>query len=64
LGEQIAAALLASQRDTESGVFDFVVTNDRDAVIAAARPVIKRIVAGTSGYSDGGTDPQQDGGRR
>ena len=46
LGAQFAAALLAKERD-DTGVFDFVVTHDRDAVIAAARPVIKRILAST-----------------
>jgi hypothetical protein len=32
-------------RADDRGVFDRVVTNDRSAVIAAARPVIERIVA-------------------
>jgi len=45
LGAQFAAALLAQERGDDPGVFDFVVTHDREAVIAAARPVIKRIVA-------------------
>jgi EAL domain-containing protein (putative c-di-GMP-specific phosphodiesterase class I) len=45
LGIQFAAALIAKEHTDEPGVFDFVVTHDRDAVIAAARPVIKRIVA-------------------
>jgi DICT domain-containing protein len=45
LGTEFAAALLAKEHAEDSGVFDFVVTHDRDAVIAAARPVIKRIVA-------------------
>jgi EAL domain-containing protein (putative c-di-GMP-specific phosphodiesterase class I) len=48
LGAQFAAALVAKERGNERGVFDFVVTNDRDEVIAAARPVIKRIVANES----------------
>jgi EAL domain-containing protein (putative c-di-GMP-specific phosphodiesterase class I) len=46
LGVQFAAALLAKERGPDRAVFDFVVTHNRDAVIAAARPVIKRIVAG------------------
>jgi DICT domain-containing protein len=45
LGIQFAAALLAKERANDRGVFDFVVTHDRDAAIAAARPVIRRIVA-------------------
>jgi EAL domain-containing protein (putative c-di-GMP-specific phosphodiesterase class I) len=45
VGAQFAAALLAKERADDRGVFDFVVTHDRGAVIAAARPVIKRIVA-------------------
>jgi EAL domain-containing protein (putative c-di-GMP-specific phosphodiesterase class I) len=48
LGAEFAAALVAKERGNERGVFDFVVTNDRDEVIAAARPVIKRIVASES----------------
>jgi hypothetical protein len=47
LGAQFAAALLAKERGDDRSVFDFVVTNDRTAVIAAARPVIKRIIAST-----------------
>jgi DICT domain-containing protein len=45
LGAQFGAALLARERAGDGGVFDFVVTHDRGSVIAAARPVIKRIVA-------------------
>jgi EAL domain-containing protein (putative c-di-GMP-specific phosphodiesterase class I) len=45
LGTQFAGALLAKERDTDPGVFDFVVTHEPAAVIAAARPVVKRIVA-------------------
>jgi hypothetical protein len=42
--------LLAKERDGEvgCGVFDFVVTYDRDVVIAAAWPLIKRILAADS----------------
>jgi EAL domain-containing protein (putative c-di-GMP-specific phosphodiesterase class I) len=45
LGTQFAGALLAQQHDGDSGVFDFVLTHDSAGVIAAARPVIKRIIA-------------------
>lgn len=45
VGVQFAAALLARKRGDDADVFDFVVTHDPGAVIAAARPVIKRIVA-------------------
>ena len=47
LGSHFAAGLLAKERDGEAGdgVFDFVVTHDRDVVIAAARPLLKRILA-------------------
>jgi DICT domain-containing protein len=50
LGSHFAAGLLAKERDGEAGrgVFDFVVTHDRDVVIAAARPLIKRILAAES----------------
>ncbi len=50
LGSHFAAGLLAKERDGEAGrgVFDFVVTHDRDVVIAAARPLIKRILAADS----------------
>jgi DICT domain-containing protein len=44
LGSHFAAALLAKERGSER-LFDFVVTHDRDVVIAAARPLIKRILA-------------------
>ena len=52
LGAQFAAALLARERRDDRGVFDFVVTHDREAVIAAARPVIRRIVASYGGEGD------------
>jgi DICT domain-containing protein len=45
VGAQFAAALLARERADDGGVFDFVVTHDRGTVIAAARPVVKRIIA-------------------
>jgi hypothetical protein len=47
LGSQFAGALLAIERAGNGAerVFDFVVTHDRAAVIAAARPLIKRILA-------------------
>ena len=45
LGTQFAGALLAREHGDEPGVFDFVVTHDAAGVIAAARPVIRRIVA-------------------
>ncbi len=48
LGAQFAAALLAKEREDDPGVFDFVVTHDPATVIAAARPVVKRIVASES----------------
>jgi hypothetical protein len=49
LGSHFAAALLAKERDGEPGVFDFVVTHDRDLVIAAALPLTKRILAAEPG---------------
>ena len=47
LGAHFAAALLARERErgATTALFDFVVTHDRDVVIAAALPLIKRIVA-------------------
>jgi EAL domain-containing protein (putative c-di-GMP-specific phosphodiesterase class I) len=54
LGAHFAAAILAKERDDNSSfhessfherVFDFVLTHDRDIVIAAARPLLKRILA-------------------
>ena len=49
LGAHFAAALLARERDHDPSsperVFEFVVTHDRDLVIAAARPVLKRVLA-------------------
>jgi EAL domain-containing protein (putative c-di-GMP-specific phosphodiesterase class I) len=45
LGTQFAGALLAKEHGDDSDVFDFVVTHDSDGVIAAARPLIKRIIA-------------------
>ena len=49
LGAHFAAALLARERDdgpdSRERVFDFVVTHDRELVIAAARPVLKRVLA-------------------
>ena len=49
LGAHFAAALLARERDDNSAfpdrIFDFIVTHDRELVIAAARPLVKRIVA-------------------
>ena len=49
LGAHFAAALLARERDDSTDsrerVFDFVVTHDRELVIAAARPVLKRVLA-------------------
>jgi EAL domain-containing protein (putative c-di-GMP-specific phosphodiesterase class I) len=47
LGAHFAAALLARERDHGAAdrLFDFVVTHDRDVVIAAALPLIKRIIA-------------------
>jgi hypothetical protein len=44
LGTHFAAALIARERSSDR-VFDFVVTHDRDVVIAAARPLIKRVLA-------------------
>jgi EAL domain-containing protein (putative c-di-GMP-specific phosphodiesterase class I) len=45
LGSEFAGALLAKERVGESAVFDFVVTHDRELVIAAAQPLIRRILA-------------------
>jgi DICT domain-containing protein len=48
VGVQFAAALLAKERGDQPGVFDFVVTHDPGGVIAAARPVINRIIASSA----------------
>ena len=49
LGAHFAAALLARERgdgpEWRERVFEFVVTHDRELVIAAARPVLKRVLA-------------------
>jgi EAL domain-containing protein (putative c-di-GMP-specific phosphodiesterase class I) len=47
LGPHFAAALLAKERDEPEleTTFDFVVTYDRDLVIAAARPLLKRVLS-------------------
>jgi hypothetical protein len=47
LGPHFAAALLAREREATAGGerwFDFVVTHDRERVIAAARPLLKRVL--------------------
>lgn len=50
LGAEFAAALLAKEHDDHRRprAFDFVVTHNRDLVIDAARPLIKRIVTSDS----------------
>jgi DICT domain-containing protein len=55
LGPHFAGALLAKLavdgRSADDRIFDFVITFDRDVVIAAARPLIKRVLAANTNDS-------------